>query len=132
MDKIMTTETEDLEKSLGNKLYNQLNKFVSEQQPEKKGDSIELVQLAEIKVDPQQPLWPKLKDVECNLEVVFGNTKISLERLVGLSKGEVIALNNLSGEDLEIRLNDKLVGRGEMVVVNNHYGVRITELLNSR
>jgi flagellar motor switch protein FliN/FliY len=54
-----------------------------------------------------------------------------IQELMGLAPGSVIDLDKLSGEPLDILLNGKLVARGEAVVVNERYGVRLVEIISA-
>ena len=51
-----------------------------------------------------------------------------IRRFLALARGSVIELGRLAGEPVELRANGKLIARGEVVVVNDHYGLRITEI----
>jgi flagellar motor switch protein FliN len=71
-----------------------------------------------------------LNDVSLQCTVEFGRTPISIRSFLGLDAGTVVELDKLQGEPVDIRVNGKLMARGEVVVVNDHYGVRITEILS--
>jgi flagellar motor switch protein FliN/FliY len=62
--------------------------------------------------------------------VELGRTKILINELLKLGQGSVIELSKLAGETLEILANRKLVARGEVVVVNEKYGIRLTEIIS--
>ncbi|MCK4988187.1 MAG: FliM/FliN family flagellar motor switch protein, partial [Desulfobacterales bacterium] len=57
-------------------------------------------------------------------------TKMLINELLKLGQGSVVELSKLAGETLEILANQKLVARGEVVVVNEKYGVRLTEIIS--
>jgi len=69
-------------------------------------------------------------DVPLELTVVIGRTKILVQELLQLGQGSVIALEKLAGEPMEVFVNDKLIGRGEVVVVNEKFGIRVTDILS--
>ena len=67
-------------------------------------------------------------DVPLEITVELGRTTMVINDLIKLSQGSVIELSKAAGETLEIRVNQKLIARGETVVVNDKYGVRLTEV----
>ncbi len=67
-------------------------------------------------------------DVDLTLEV--GRTTISVRNLLQLSHGSVVELDRLAGEPLDVLVNDTLVARGEVVVVNDKYGIRLTDVVS--
>ena len=71
-----------------------------------------------------------LLDIPLNISVELGRTKMLINELLKLGQGSVIELSKLAGETLEILANQKLVARGEVVVVNEKYGVRLTEIIS--
>jgi flagellar motor switch protein FliN/FliY len=73
-----------------------------------------------------------LSDVPLHLSVELGRTTMTLRELADrLGPGSVIPLSKMTGEKLDIRINNQLVARGEAVAVGERYGIRITELLKS-
>ncbi len=71
-----------------------------------------------------------LLDVQLQISVEVGRTKILIMDLLKLDMGHVVELNSLLGQPLDIRVNEKLVARGEIVVINDKFGVRITEIIS--
>jgi len=69
-------------------------------------------------------------DVPLEVTVELGRTKLLVNELLKLGQGSVIELSKLAGETLEILANQKLVARGEVVVINEKYGVRLTEVVS--
>jgi flagellar motor switch protein FliN/FliY len=69
-------------------------------------------------------------DVPLEITVELGRTKMVISDLIKLCQGSVIELSKAAGETLEIRVNQKLIARGETVVVNEKYGVRLTEVIS--
>lgn len=69
-------------------------------------------------------------DVPLELTVVIGRTKILIQELLQLGQGSVIALEKLAGEPMEVYVNDRLIGRGEVVVVNEKFGIRLTDIIS--
>lgn len=69
-------------------------------------------------------------DIPLRVTVELGRTKMVVSELLNLGQGSVIELNKLAGEPMEILVNDKLVARGEAVVVNEKFGVRLTDIIS--
>lgn len=70
-----------------------------------------------------------LSDVSMRVAVEFARTKLPVKRIQELRKGSVIELDKIAGEPLEIRVNGKLMARGEAVIVNDRFGIRVTEIM---
>ena len=71
-----------------------------------------------------------LLDVPLELSVELGRTRMSIQELLSLGPGSVIELDKVAGEPLDILINDRLVARGEAVVVNDKFGIRITDIVS--
>lgn len=71
-----------------------------------------------------------LLDIPLEVSVELGRTKLLINDLLRLSQGSVIELNKVAGEPMEILINQKLIARGEVVVVNEKFGVRLTDILS--
>jgi len=71
-----------------------------------------------------------LLDVPLDLSVEHGRSRMTIQDLLGLGPGSVIELDKIAGEPLDILVNDRLVARGEAVVVNDKFGVRITDIVS--
>jgi flagellar motor switch protein FliN/FliY len=87
----------------------------------------------EIKQDgdvKQSPNLDFILDIPLEVSVELGRTKIPISDLLQLGQGSVIELAKLTGEPLEILVNQKLVARGEVVVVNDKFGVRLTDIIS--
>ena len=69
-------------------------------------------------------------DIPLKLSVELGRTKMPVSELLNLTQGSVIELNKLAGEPMEVLVNDKLIARGEAVVVNEKFGVRLTDVIS--
>lgn len=69
-------------------------------------------------------------DVPLKVTVELGRTKLLINDLLQLGQGSVIELDKLAGEPMEIYVNDKLVAMGEVVVVNEKFGVRLTDVIS--
>lgn len=71
-----------------------------------------------------------LLDIPLEISVELGRTKMLINDLLQLGQGSVIELTKLAGEPLEILINQKLIARGEAVVVNEKFGVRLTDIIS--
>lgn len=69
-------------------------------------------------------------DIPLRVTVELGRTKMVVSELLNLGQGSVIELSKLAGEPMEVLVNDKLVARGEAVVVNEKFGVRLTDIIS--
>lgn len=71
-----------------------------------------------------------LLDVPVEISVELGRTRMVINELLQLGQGSVIELGKLAGESLDIRINNKLIARGEVVVINEKFGVRLTDIIS--
>src|ERR1700674_736747 len=71
-----------------------------------------------------------LLDVPLDVSVELGRCRMTIQDLLALTPGSVIELDKVAGEPLDILINDRLVARGEAVVVNDKFGVRITDIVS--
>lgn len=67
-------------------------------------------------------------DVSLQVSVHVGATKMLIKDLLQLGQGSIIELNKLAGEPMDVFVNDKLIARGEVVVVNDKFGIRLTDV----
>lgn len=70
-------------------------------------------------------------DIPVSLSVEIGQTKISIKNLLQLNQGSVVELERLAGEPLDVKVNNTLVAHGEIVVVNEKYGIRLTDIVST-
>jgi flagellar motor switch protein FliN/FliY len=71
-----------------------------------------------------------LLDVPLEVNVELGRTRMTIQALLQLAPGSVIELDKVAGEPFDILVNGRLVARGEAVVVNDKFGVRITDIVS--
>ncbi|WP_085523968.1 flagellar motor switch phosphatase FliY [Tuberibacillus sp. Marseille-P3662] len=71
-----------------------------------------------------------LMDVPLKVTVELGRTKQTIRDVLNLSPGSIVELDKLAGEPVDILVNDKPVAKGEVVVIDENFGVRVTEILN--
>jgi len=61
----------------------------------------------------------------------IGRTKINIRNLLQLSQGSVVELDRLAGEPMDVLVNDTLIAHGEVVVVNDKFGIRLTDVISA-
>lgn len=71
-----------------------------------------------------------IMDIPLQLRVEVGRTKVTIASLLSYGPGAVVELEKLAGEPLDIFVNDKLIARGEAIVVNDKFGVRLTDVVS--
>lgn len=73
-----------------------------------------------------------LLDVPLTLSVELGRSKMIVNDLLQLGQGSVVELTKLVGEPLEVLVNEKLIARGEVVVLNDKFAVRLTDIISPK
>lgn len=68
-------------------------------------------------------------DIPVQLTVELGRTKIAIKNLLQLAQGSVVELNGLAGEPMDVLVNGCLIAQGEVVVVNDKFGIRLTDIV---
>lgn len=68
-------------------------------------------------------------DIPVNMTVELGRTKMTIKELLNLSQGSIVSLEGLAGEPLDILINGYLIAQGEVVVISDKFGVRITDII---
>ncbi len=68
-------------------------------------------------------------DIPVNLTVELGRTKIAIRSLLQLAQGSVVELEGLAGEPMDVLVNGCLIAQGEVVVVNEKFGIRLTDII---
>lgn len=79
--------------------------------------------------EPARPNIDMLLDVNLQLTVELGRTQMTVRQVLDLQNGSVVELDRIAGEAVDIFVNDRMMARGEVVVVDDKFGVRITELV---
>ncbi|TDJ38314.1 MAG: flagellar motor switch protein FliN [Gammaproteobacteria bacterium] len=72
-----------------------------------------------------------IMDIPVRISMEVGNTSISIRKLLELSRGSVVQLNRLAGEPLDVLVNGTLVAHGEVVVVDEKFGIRLTDVVST-
>jgi flagellar motor switch protein FliN/FliY len=70
-----------------------------------------------------------LKNIPVTISVEVGRTSLQIKELMRLTSGSVVELDRLAGEPLDLLVNDTLVAQGEIVLVNERYGMRLTQIV---
>lgn len=70
-----------------------------------------------------------LMDVDLPVSIELGRTKMSISEILALGPGSVVELNKLAGEPVDLLVNNKVVAKGEVVVIDENFGLRITQLI---
>lgn len=71
-----------------------------------------------------------LLDIQLQVTVELGRTKRSIKEILELSQGSIVELDKLAGEPVDILINSKLVAKGEVVVIDENFGVRVTDIIS--
>ena len=71
----------------------------------------------------------RVLDIELNVSVILGRTKMALKDIFELGKGSLIELDTFENQEVEIYVNGRKIGYGQIVVIDQNYGVRITNIL---
>lgn len=81
---------------------------------------------------PQPPVQSLdfILDVPLKLTVELGRSRMAVREILQLAQGSVVELTKFAGEPLEVLVNDKLIARGEVVVVNEKFGIRLTDIIS--
>ncbi len=70
-------------------------------------------------------------DIPVDISMEIGRTKISIRNLLQLTQGSVVELDRLAGEPLDVMVNGTLIAHGEVVVVNEKFGIRLTDVISA-
>lgn len=70
-------------------------------------------------------------DIPVTISVEIGRTKISISNLLKLNQGSVVELDRLAGEPMDVVVNGTLIAHGEIVVVNEKFGIRLTDIISA-
>ena len=79
-----------------------------------------------------EPNVEAVLDIPVTLSVEIGRARISIRNLLQLNQGSVVELERLAGEPLDVLVNGTLVAHGEVVVVNEKFGIRLTDVISAK
>ena len=71
-----------------------------------------------------------LMDVTITVTVELGRARLSIKEILSLGEGSIIELQKLAGEPVDLLVNGKLIAKGEVVVIDENFGVRVTDIIN--
>lgn len=108
----------------------ELSKMEGEGETDGEQSAEEVDEAASPKSDSRDANLNLILDIPLRVTVELGRTKMVVSELLNLGQGSVIELSKLAGEPMEVLVNDKLVARGEAVVVNEKFGVRLTDIIS--
>ncbi len=83
-----------------------------------------------IGVEQGNPDLDVILDIPVQISMEVGNTEISIRNLLQLNQGSVVELDRLAGEPLDVLVNGTLIAHGEVVVVNDKFGIRMTDVIS--
>ena len=81
-------------------------------------------------VNLEGPNLDVILDIPVSISMEVGNTDITIRNLLQLNQGSVIELDRLAGEPLDVLVNGTLIAHGEVVVVNEKFGIRLTDVIS--
>lgn len=98
-------------------------------------DSIEVAELDELQEDAPISAEEKRKldtilDIPVTISMEVGRSHISIRNLLQLNQGSVVELDRVAGEPLDVLVNGTLIAHGEVVVVNDKFGIRLTDVIS--
>ncbi|HAW49954.1 TPA: flagellar motor switch protein FliN [bacterium] len=91
---------------------------------------VEFITLKEEEVTPSLKEIAFLDDVPIDITVEIGRAKKYVKNILALKEGSIIELSRLAGENFDILANGKLIAKGQIVIVGDHIGIRVVELVN--
>jgi flagellar motor switch protein FliN/FliY len=87
---------------------------------------------AEPAVPPREVSLDAILDIPVSLSMEIGRTRINIRHLLQLNQGSVVELDRLAGEPLDVLVNGTLIAHGEVVVVNEKFGIRLTDVISTQ
>ncbi|MEH6470188.1 MAG: flagellar motor switch protein FliN [Halopseudomonas sp.] len=126
---------EDQEATGGSDVDDVWAEAMSEQGVEPDAEAVDLNELVDDSMPmPMQvgdnPDLDVILDIPVSLSMEVGSTEIAIRNLLQLSQGSVIELDRMAGEPLDVRVNGTLIAHGEVVVVNDRFGIRLTDVVS--
>jgi flagellar motor switch protein FliN/FliY len=89
----------------------------------------ELPSFQQVMQDAQASSIDLLRDVELNVKIELGRSRMLVEDVLKLAEGSVVELDKLAGDPVDVFVNDRLVARGEVLVLNDNFCVRVNEIV---
>lgn len=109
--------------------------LAGQEAPARLAPAPERAQLEELEASPRMqregaPDLDVILDIPVRISMEVGNTEITIRNLLQLNQGSVIELDRLAGEPLDVLVNGTLIAHGEVVVVNERFGIRMTDVIS--
>jgi flagellar motor switch protein FliN/FliY len=92
-------------------------------------DAVKLPNFSQVIQDAQFSSIDLLRDVDLNVKIELGRSRMLVEDVLKLNEGSVVELDKLAGDPVDVFVNDRLVARGEVLVLNDNFCVRINEIV---
>jgi flagellar motor switch protein FliN/FliY len=92
-------------------------------------DGFKLPNFQQVLQDAQVSSIDLLRDVELNVKIELGRSRMLVEDVLKLAEGSVVELDKLAGDPVDVFVNDRLVARGEVLVLNDNFCVRVNEIV---
>lgn len=111
-----------------------LNDTATQSSPETddiQGQPAKFAQLTDDKKGNPERNLDLILDIDVDVTVELGRTTMQIKDVLELSPGAVIELNKLAGETVDVYVNQAMIAKGEVVVINENFGVRITEIIGA-
>ncbi len=109
---------------------------LAEQAESGSGDEVAPAELEKLAAEPVpadgEANLESILDIPVTLAMEIGRTQISIRNLLQLNQGSVVALDRLAGEPMDVLVNGTLVAHGEVVVVNEKFGIRLTDVISAQ
>ncbi|WBA14189.1 flagellar motor switch protein FliN [Salinivibrio proteolyticus] len=110
---------------------------LAEQSEVEGSDEVQAAPLEELTDDSEQRIGPEeqrkldaILDIPVTISMEVGRTQINIRNLLQLNQGSVVELDRLAGESLDVLVNGTLIAHGEVVVVNDKFGIRLTDVIS--
>jgi flagellar motor switch protein FliN/FliY len=93
------------------------------------GNDFKLPNFSQVMADAQVSSIDLLRDVELNVKIELGRSHMLVEDVLKLNEGSVVELDKLAGDPVDVFVNDRLIARGEVLVLNDNFCVRVNEIV---
>ena len=104
-----------------------LGSLESEDVEEEERKAFEEIEDQRLEIPPELEF---IRDIPMNISVEMGRTSIVVKELLRMKVNQIVEVEKMVGEPLAILVNDQLVARGEVVVINDKFGIRLTDIVN--
>src|ERR1700722_20450557 len=102
---------------------------VAAETPAADAEVFKLPNFQQVMADAQVSSIDLLRDVELNVKIELGRSRMLVEEVLQLTEGSVVELDKLAGDPVDVFVNDRLVARGEVLVLNDNFCVRVNEIV---